>query len=114
MAFRKARESAVVDGLQTAVQYFGGISKQHVLTPGSSGDSSRSSESGKDWVYSLTFCSILTRREVYDSALPGIEVLGETKTNDSGPPQTNSAEGEFGSDPFEGIEANDVLRYASE
>ncbi|RYN74757.1 hypothetical protein AA0120_g12207 [Alternaria tenuissima] len=96
MAFRKARESAVVDGLQTAVQYFGGISKQHVLTPGSSGDSSRSSE------------------QVYDSALPGIELLGETKTNDSDPSRTNSAEGEFGSDPFEEMEANDVLRYASE
>jgi len=96
MAFRKARESAVIDGLQTAIQYFGGVSKQHVLTPGLSGDSSRLSEL------------------VYDSALLGIEVLGETKTNDSGPSRTNSAEGEFGSDLFEEIEANDVLRYASE
>lgn len=51
---------------------------------------------------------------MYDSALPGIELLGETKTNDSDPSRTNSAEGEFGSDPFEEMEANDVLRYASE
>lgn len=60
------------------------------------------------------FCSILTRREVHDSALLGIEVLSETKTNNLGLLRTNSAEGEFGSDLFEEIEANNVLRYASE
>jgi len=46
IAFRKARENAVVDGLQDAIQYFGSISKQRILTPVLSGDSSTSSEPG--------------------------------------------------------------------